>query len=78
MLIRFWERCSANQTARVFENVNLYVASLSEDPDSLAQWRAYGGPGSGFSLGLRTHGIVLPSEFRLVPCIYEDRHSAMS
>ena len=57
---------------RGFEDVNLYVASLSEDEDSLAQWRAYGGPASGFSLGFDTEGIILPSEFRLVPCIYEE------
>lgn len=54
-----------------FEGVPLYVASLSEEPDSLAQWRAYGGPASGFSLGFETNGIVLPSRFRLVPCIYD-------
>src|SRR4051812_1721719 len=30
------------------EDVNLYVASFSEDGDSLAQWRAYGGPTAGF------------------------------
>jgi Protein of unknown function (DUF2971) len=55
-----------------FESVNLYVASLSEEPDSLAQWRAYGGQGAGFALGFRTDAIDLPSEFRLVPCIYEE------
>ena len=54
-----------------FEDVNLYVASLSAEADSLAQWRAYGGPASGFSLGFETDGIVLPSKFKLVPCIYE-------
>jgi hypothetical protein len=54
-----------------FEDVNLYLASLSAEADSLAQWRAYGGPASGFSLGFETDGIVLPSKFKLVPCIYE-------
>ncbi len=55
-----------------FEGVSLYVASLSEDPDSLSQWRAYGGPASGFSLGFDTDGIVLPNPFILVRCIYEE------
>lgn len=55
-----------------FEGVNLYVASLSADPDSLAQWRAYGGPTSGFSLGFGTDGIVLPSPFILARCIYKE------
>ena len=57
---------------RGFEDVNLYVASLSEDPDSLAQWRAYGGPTSGFSLGFEMDGIVLPSPFKLVRCEYDE------
>ena len=47
-------------------------ASLSEDPDSLAQWRAYGGPTSGFSLGFEMDGIVLPSPFSLVRCEYDE------
>jgi hypothetical protein len=57
---------------RGFEDVNLYVASLSEDPDSLAQWRAYGGPTSGFALGFEIDGIVLPSPFKLVRCEYDE------
>lgn len=56
-----------------FEDVNLYVASLSECPDSLAQWRAYGGPASGFSLGFDADDLDLPSPFRLAPCIYEEK-----
>jgi hypothetical protein len=60
------------ESKRGFEDVNLYVASLSEDPDSLAQWRAYGGPTSGFSLGFEMDGIVLPSPFKLVRCEYDE------
>jgi len=56
---------------RGFEDVNLYVASLSEDPDSLAQWRAYGGPTSGFALGFEIDEIALPSPFKLVRCEYD-------
>jgi hypothetical protein len=55
-----------------FESVNLYVASFSEEPDSLAQWRAYGGLASGFSLGFKLDGIVLPSRFIMVRCIYKE------
>jgi hypothetical protein len=54
-----------------FEDVNMYVASLSEDSDSLAQWRAYGGPGSGLCLGFNQAELVLPERFVLVPCIYD-------
>jgi hypothetical protein len=53
-----------------FEDVSLYVASLSEDPDSLAQWRGYGGPASGFSIGFDARELTLPSPFMLVPCVY--------
>src|SRR6267154_2871182 len=41
------------------EDVNLYVASFSEDGDSLPQWRAYGGA-AGFALGFRGSELVLP------------------
>jgi hypothetical protein len=53
------------------EEVNLYVASFSEDGDSLAQWRAYGGQTAGFALGFRGDQLVLPEEFTIVPCIYK-------
>jgi len=53
------------------EEVNLYVASFSEDGDSLPQWRAYSGQGSGFALGFRGQQLVLPEEFTLARCIYE-------
>lgn len=31
---------------------DIYVASFSEEGDDLTQWRAYGGHGSGYALGL--------------------------
>ena len=49
-------------TARELENdidgirhANIFAISLSEEPDLLSQWRAYGGPGSSFALGLDTN-----------------------
>jgi hypothetical protein len=59
-------------TGEGLESVNLYVASFSEDPDSLAQWRAYGGPMSSFCLGFDTSGMSLASPFVIVRCIYEE------
>jgi hypothetical protein len=53
------------------EVVNLYVASFSEDGDSLAQWRAYSGQTAGFALGFRGDQLVLPEEFTIVRCIYK-------
>ena len=34
------------------ERINIFVASFSENRDSLSQWRAYGGENSGFAIGL--------------------------
>ncbi len=48
------------------EDVNLYVASFSEDGDSLPQWRAYGG----FALGFWGDRLVLPKRFTITRCIY--------
>jgi len=48
------------------EDVNLYVASFSEDGDSLPQWRAYGG----FALGFWGDRLVLPERFTITRCIY--------
>jgi hypothetical protein len=58
-----------NENWRV-ENRNGYVASFSEDPDSLSQWRAYGGPTSGFALGFRCDQLVFPINFTMKKCIY--------
>lgn len=52
------------------EEVNLYVASFSEEPDSLSQWRAYGGSTSGFAAGFQCEHLVLPDRFALARCIY--------
>ncbi len=53
------------------EDVNLYVASFSEEPDSLPQWRAYGGASSGFALGFQCERLILPEAFVLARCIYQ-------
>lgn len=53
------------------EDVNLYVASFSQEGDSLSQWRAYCGQTSGFALGFRSDLLVLPERFTITRCIYE-------
>jgi hypothetical protein len=53
------------------EDVNLYIASFSEDGDSLPQWRAYGGQTAGFALGFWGDRLVLPEGFRIARCIYK-------
>jgi len=55
------------------ENASWYVASFSEDGDSLSQWRAYGGPTSGFALGIWCDQLALPGGFRLKRCIYDPK-----
>lgn len=52
---------------------NVYVASFSEDWDSLPQWRAYADDGRGFAIGVK-NGELAPrsvqSGFYLLRCIY--------
>ena len=36
-----------------YESDCLFVASFSEDENSLSQWRAYAGPHSGYAIGFR-------------------------
>jgi hypothetical protein len=40
--------------------IDVYVASLTEDGNDLAQWRAYGGQGGGYSIGLDARAFGLP------------------
>jgi hypothetical protein len=35
----------------IAESMNVYVASFSERGNVLSQWRAYSGPGAGYSIG---------------------------
>jgi Protein of unknown function (DUF2971) len=67
------ERIRAALDGPGMEEVDLYVASFSEDGDSLPQWRAYGGQISGFALGFESERLVVPEEFRLARCIYDPK-----
>lgn len=54
------------------EQVNICLASFSELPDQLSQWRAYAGD-YGFSVGLRSErlrDVAGEQGFFLAPCIY--------
>lgn len=62
------------------ETINVCVCSLSADGDVLSQWRAYGGPASGFAVGfsgafLRTVSDALG--FWLVPVHYEEQEQRL-
>jgi hypothetical protein len=54
--------------------MNICVCSFSEDRDSLSQWRAYGGPTSGFAIGV-PGGLVRRATslngHYLARCIYD-------
>ena len=52
-----------------------FVASFSEVRDDLSQWRAYGRPAPGFSIGFDPGALGLLAKdqgFDLVPCIYDE------
>jgi len=51
-----------------------FVASFSEKPDVLSQWRAYTHGSAGVSVGFQTKNLLARArtqEFRLVKCIYD-------
>ena len=55
------------------KGANTFICSLSEEPDLLSQWRAYGGKG-GYSIGFDYDKLIRlahKQSFRLLPCIYE-------
>lgn len=55
-----------------FSTVVVFVASFSEKPDMLSQWRAYGGDGAGYALGFRASSLtsIVPKEWRPgAPCL---------
>lgn len=62
-----------NNCLESMSGANTFVASFSEEPDLLSQWRAYGGKG-GFSIGFNYEALLKlahQQSFRLLPCIYE-------
>jgi hypothetical protein len=63
----------SNLTGAGYEDVNLYLASFTEQPDSLSQWRGYGGDTSAFSLGFNLGEVNLHRRFRFAKCIYKPK-----
>ncbi len=60
-------------------NVNVYVASFSEQDDLLSQWRGYCPPGKGINIGFTAEDLEIPlgrQPFSLMPCIYDGREQA--
>ncbi|MEA2451533.1 MAG: hypothetical protein QOG04_243 [Actinomycetota bacterium] len=62
---------------------NIFVVSLSAEPDLLSQWRAYGEPGDAYSVGLDFDAIQAIADlgnWQLLECIYDaqDHHDAVS
>jgi hypothetical protein len=58
------------------ENVNIFVASLSENGDLLSQWRAYCPPSGGYSIGFSydyLQRVLKINNFHLAPCIYDPK-----
>jgi hypothetical protein len=69
---RLWEM--KNAVSRTLHDVNVCVCSFSEDGDVLSQWRAYGGPVSGFAIGFSGEDLrEMSHEWGwLVPVVYEE------
>lgn len=73
------------EVVRLFEKVadffskmiggNIFIISLSENPNSLSQWRAYA-PSGGYSIGFSTVALAAlagPQKFKLARCIYDEK-----
>ena len=61
------------------KNVNVYVASFSEQDDLLSQWRGYCQPGKGINIGFTFDDLEEPlsrQPFSLMPCVYDGREQA--
>jgi hypothetical protein len=69
---RLWDM--KNAVSRTLQNINVCVCSFSENGDVLSQWRAYGGPASGFAIGFSGEELrEMSREWGwLVPVAYEE------
>ena len=57
------------------DEVNVSVASFTEEGDQLSQWRGYCDIGQGYSLGFNGQSLLDQANaegFHLVPCVYEE------
>jgi hypothetical protein len=68
-----------SQRVWIVRNLNVYVASFSENDDQLSQWRGYCPPGKGINIGFHASDFDIPlsrQPFHLLPCIYDGREQA--
>ena len=76
---RFLEKLEDKEVPPRFSGT--FMFSLSEDGDSLEQWRSYTPPEGGYAIGLtrkRIHHIAATHEAQLVPCSYApEEHKAI-
>jgi hypothetical protein len=54
------------------ESAGVYVASFSEEPDLLSQWRAYTPRDGGFAVGFKTEALITASARRAFKCEYDE------
>lgn len=66
-----------DQTESLVGEQPVYVASFSEEPDLLSQWRGYCSKGSGFALCVSPESMANIAEahrWSLFKCIYDEAH----
>jgi len=65
------------ESLNVVEEMNMSVASFTENGDQLSQWRGYSEVGNGYSLGLYGHELLnnirKDINYRLLPCVYDEK-----
>ena len=61
----------------IAEEINVSIASFTENGDQLSQWRGYSEIGNGYSLGFYGRELVKnlsnTKNYLLVPCIYDEQ-----
>jgi hypothetical protein len=65
------------EALRIAEEINVSIASFTENGDQLSQWRGYGEIGNGYSLGFYAQALLKTvqshTNFHFLPCIYEEQ-----
>ena len=66
-----------SESLSIAEEINVSIASFTENGDQLSQWRGYSEIGNGYSLGFYgkelLKKVTRDKNYHLVPCIYDER-----
>ena len=76
LLASFYNRLESIVLDDLFENIPIFIFSLSKRGDLLSQWRGYCPPGGGYSIGFRSELLIQflkTRELYIEPCVYNEQ-----